>query len=380
MGKEVKEDRMDDDQNGFTGGSTRCAALLRGAVAAFIICAGCGPPDPVLQYSLETPPLILAPTGLAGVADGRGRFREIYCAVQEDHGDRFDHNRPCDETLHRLSGEPAATGKPVHLGGARIDMRILVVPGTMSECVKDILSPLPYARAHLEEHGYKTDLLMVGGRSSSTYNATQIRDYLLAMEAVPSEIIVLIGFSKGTTDALEAVANHPEAAQRVAAVVGFAGVVSGSPLADNLPGFQEELFKQFTLPACEEGDRGAVESLRRSTRVAWLAEHRLPDSVRYFSVAALAERENISAMARGSYDTLAMIDPRNDGQVIFFDAIIPGSTLLGYANADHWAIALPITRDMPTVSKTLISRNEFPREIFLEAIVRFVEEALLESP
>ena len=121
-----------------------------------------------------------------------------------------------------------------------------------------------------------------------------------------------------------------------------------------------------------------VESLSRKTRLAWLAEHTLPTSVQYYSLAAFAEREQISYMIQGGYDKLATIDPRNDSQMIFYDALIPGSTLLGYVNADHWAIAMPISRDMPLVAKTLIDRNNFPREVLLEAIVRFVEESLLE--
>ena len=41
---------------------------------------------------------------------------------------------------------------------------------------------------------------------------------------------MLIGYSKGTPDILEAVVNHPEAMHRVAAVVSFAGVVGGTPI------------------------------------------------------------------------------------------------------------------------------------------------------
>ena len=65
--------------------------------------------------------------------------------------------------------------------------------------------------------------------------------------------------------------------------------------------------------------------------------------------------------------------------MIFYDALIPGSTLLGYVNADHWAIAMPISREMPLVADTFIDRNAFPREVLLEAIVRFVEESMLEN-
>jgi hypothetical protein len=42
---------------------------------------------------------------------------------------------------------------------------------------------------------------------------------------------------------------------------------------------------------------------------------------------------------------LSQVDSRNDSQVIFYDQVIPGSVLLGYLNADHWAIAVPFNRD-----------------------------------
>lgn len=345
----------------------------------FLFLLSCGPPDTVLKYSLDTPPLILTPTDKVGIRDGRTRFREIYCAVREDHGDEFPDDLPCEKVLHRISGESEPTNKSVHLGQARLPLRVLVVPGTLAECLQDTLSPLPYARTHLEEHGYKTGLIMVGGRTSSTFNAAEIRDYLANLDSPPSERLVLIGYSKGTTDAMEAAVNHPEVAERVSAIVSFAGVVGGSPLADSLPGFQESLVKNMHIPTCPEGDQGMVESLRRTTRQAWLAEHTLPSNIQYFSLAAFAERDQISSMIQGAYDKLATIDPRNDSQVIFYDALIPQSTLLGYVNADHWAIAMPISRDMPMVAKTLIDRNNFPREVLLEAIIRFVEESLLEN-
>lgn len=370
---------MNPPKNSFTTATPGRLTRLLLSLAAFLPFAGCGPPEPVLEYSLNTPPLILAPAAAAGVVDGRGRFREIYCAVQQDHGSDFPHDRPCEEALHRLSGEPPGTGRPIHLGRARTDLRVLIVPGTFSECVQDIFTVLPYARSHIEEHGYKTGLIMVGGRSSTTHNARQIRDYLTALDPPASERIVLLGYSKGTADTLEAVVNHPEVAQRVAAVVSFAGIVSGTPLADSLSAAQNALFKHLNVPTCPEGDAGGLHSLRRETRLTWLAEHPLPRAVRYFSVTAFAEREQISSIIQSEYDTLAVIDPRNDSHAIFFDTVIPGSTLLGYAHADHWAIALPVTQDMPQVAKTLITRNEFPREVFFEAIVRFVEEALLEG-
>ena len=76
------------------------------------------------------------------------------------------------------------------------------------------------------------------------------------------------------------------------------------------------------------------------------------------------------------YKKLSQIDPRNDGQLIFYDQVIPGSVLLGYVNADHWAVAVPVNRSHAFIGSTFVDKNAFPREILLEAIVRFIEEDL----
>jgi hypothetical protein len=62
--------------------------------------------------------------------------------------------------------------------------------------------------------------------------------------------------------------------------------------------------------------------------------------------------------------------------VIYSDEIVPGSTLLGFVNADHWAVATPVNRSHQTLGNTLVTRNAYPREALLEAILRFVEEDL----
>jgi hypothetical protein len=72
------------------------------------------------------------------------------------------------------------------------------------------------------------------------------------------------------------------------------------------------------------------------------------------------------------------MDPRNDSQTLFTDQLIPGSVLLGYLNADHWAVALPLDQAHPLLAATFTNRNAFPRAPMLEAVMRTVEETLLE--
>jgi len=331
----------------------------------------------MLKYDRETPPTVLVPIGYAGISDERARFREIYCAVQQDHGSRLPDDRPCDQALHRLADEPDGMGKPVHLGPARLPLRLVIIPGLAEECVADFIRPLSDARPHLESLGFKTDFIMVGGLGGSAQNAFQIRQAAAGMALTPGERLVFIGYSKGATDVLEAMARYPELSSRTAAVVTLAGVVSGTPIADDVPEVLKKLADWVFEGKCPPGEGRAFESLSRKERLTWLAANRLPASVRYYSLAAFTDRENISLILRPSYDKLSLVDPLNDSQVVFHDALVPGGTVLGYLNADHWAVAMPFNREHPALAGVFITRNSFPREVLLEAIARFVEEALL---
>jgi hypothetical protein len=73
---------------------------------------------------------------------------------------------------------------------------------------------------------------------------------------------------------------------------------------------------------------------------------------------------------------LGQVDARNDGQLIFYDQVIPDSTLLGFVNADHWALAVPVAREHRFIGSTLVDQNDYPREALIEAVLRFIEEDL----
>ena len=65
--------------------------------------------------------------------------------------------------------------------------------------------------AHVRQFGYDQVALKVDALSSSDNNARQIRDAIVAMEPESDEAnIVLIGFSKGAPDILQALVSYPE--------------------------------------------------------------------------------------------------------------------------------------------------------------------------
>jgi hypothetical protein len=342
--------------------------------AVCLMLAACA--APLVPYSTNTPPLVLAPAARAGVIDKRGRFREIYCAILEARPGLPDHRR-CEEALTRVGEEPAGTAQPVELGPSRRHLVAAVVLGLGFDCIEEWLEPIGSVAEHVRRYGYDQVLVKVDALSSTENNARQIRDAVLAMppESGPARL-VLIGYSKGAPDILDALVTFPEIRDRVAAVVSAAGAVGGSPLANDAAEYHANLLRHFPGAVCNAADGTAVASLRPAARRAWLAANPLPADVRYYSLVTFPEPQRISAVLKSSYRKLARVDSRNDGQLIFYDQVIPGSHLLAYVNADHWSLAVPIARSHSTVGALFVTQNAYPREALLEALLRFVEEDL----
>jgi len=332
----------------------------------------------LLLYGCATrPPVALNVDIPAGVQDGRARFDDIFCAVLKEHGPNLPDYRPCEQALSHTAPPPAMLGRLVDLGASRRHLLADIVPGIGYDCIEDWLDAAGSAAAHLRTQGYEMHVMKVDALSGSATNARLIRDAIMAMpeEAGPPRL-VLIGYSKGAPDILEAVVNYPEIRPRIAAVVSAAGAVGGSLLAEDAKESQADMMVHFPGATCNAGDEDAVRSLRPDVRRKWLTEHPLPSDVRYYSLATLPDPERISRILSRSYKKLSKVDARNDSQVIYSDELIPGSTLLGFINADHWAIALPINRTHPFVGSVFVSRNDYPREALLEALLRYVEEDL----
>ncbi|GAB6036224.1 hypothetical protein JCM15519_07830 [Fundidesulfovibrio butyratiphilus] len=334
------------------------------------------PADELIQTAV---PAVIVPASRADIADGRGRFREIYQAVQKDHGAALPFDRSPDKALWRLAEEPQSPGRPVNLADGAGNFRVALVPGFLAECAAEWSKVFEDARANLEKRGFATESIRTGGRLSCEKNAEIIRNAVMAMPE--GQRVILVGHSKGAPDCLTALALYPELETRVVALIGVAGAVAGSPLADVLPQALLDFASHAKLHGCPktEAPCEALQSLRRSERLRWAAAHPAPKGVRLYSLAAVATPVNTSLALKPFAGVLSETDPLNDGMVMAADSLMPGSTLLGYANADHLAVAMPFGKSTPVLTATLINKNDFPRAVLLEAMVRFVVEDLTKT-
>jgi len=333
-------------------------------------------PSSLLPYELDVPMQVLTVPGTPSAIDGRGRYRELFCA--ELAMDPAFSEDSCDDYLHKLVDEPPGTGLEP---GSVTDLafKVVVVPGLFSDCVESIATPFETSDQALALVGTEKEYLGISGRSGADANARVIANYLSELELAPGQRLVLVGHSKGAVDILHFLVSFPELAQRVSAVLSVTGAINGSPRADDAYEDYREWLADVDLLTCDAGDGLAMDHLTRRYRMTWLANNSLPENVRYYSLTAFVNQDDVGLNSMRGYRALALIDPRNDGQLLFYDQVIPGSTILATMNTNHWAAAIPMSETHPVLANTIVTNNRFPRDAMLTAALRFIYGDLLEG-
>lgn len=198
-----------------------------------VVFAGCA--TPLLEITEQDIGVVLQPISRSNIVDERATFRQLYCAVNEDHGMELPDYRKCDEALHRLRDEDPEPDDTVELV-FRNKLRTYVIPGIFGECLIDQVSPFSYAIEHMKSHNVQIDVVPgIRGRASSLHNAQIIHDFFDKIRKSEKEKLLVIAYSKGATDMLwylghdQFVSSH----SKIDALISVAGVVNGTPLADD---------------------------------------------------------------------------------------------------------------------------------------------------
>ena len=222
-----------------------------------------------------------------------------------------------------------------------------------------------------------------------------------AAEAQPPEDVFLLGYSKGTADALTLLVRHPELKDRVKALVCWCGAVGGSFLADDV----YDAIKDVDVPLGPASDtlgsvlkallpvaqldhladrldewdlKTAVRDLTTAERCRFLDEHAEElDAldVPIFNVAAVAGPLEVPYFQlQGSVD-IARRAGDNDMQLTVEQACmtIPMATDLAVLHAHHWDVSY----DPFPVHLRLGAANldhPFPREAAATAIFPLLAE------
>jgi hypothetical protein len=368
-------------------GLSRLACML----AAVLSVATCAPAT-LLTYRPDDPPTVTLPLAFAGVRDERVAFAALF---EEEF--RAAGARSPDEVSRWLHG--VANRAAVH-PDAFLAMRasyaaragstsVLLVPGLFGDCVSaqsvpfgdGVLrtvesSPIEAYRQYADLGLLAVRMVPLPGRASSEANGQQLADAIRTEAARPGvQRIVLVAYSKGLADALQALdllQRKGAGPEKVAALVSVAGAVMGTPLADYFLDPYDSLSPWVKPFDCTDSQGGDLASVTRRERVSWLAAHPPQASLAYYSIVAHAPPEQMAPPLRASAAWLGTVNPRNDGQLVASDAILPGSTLLAEARSDHWDVALPRNRDPNPWMRALTSGRNFPREALFRATLIWV--------
>jgi pimeloyl-ACP methyl ester carboxylesterase len=346
-------------------------------LAAALVLGGCATaPQPA--EVLTAPMQVQSIAGAPRVLDGRAAFRAAFCSMLRAEGVVPPGDLTCDRWLWRLSDEPAGDADRVILPANPERLEVVLVTGAFSECVGESSRPFSAGAARLQAAGATVRTIVVGGRSGTHHNARQIADALSTSQIDDERKVILIGYSKGGLDILRFLVDFPDLAERVDAVVGVASPVFGTPLADLAEPAYAALVAKMPYDKCPPGDGEVIASLTPDAATQWLYANPLPADVRFYSLAAFTTREHVARALAPFWKHLGGTDVRNDGQVVATDAVIPGSTILGYANADHWGVAQTIETEHPV----LAARQDpalFPLEQLFVAMVAFIADDLAQD-
>lgn len=213
----------------------------------------------------------------------------------------------------------------------------------------------------------------MAGRGTAAENGGRVAQALAALPR-DGRPVVVVAYSKGVVDVLEALVRHPEIRDVPSAMIAVAGAHNGSHLAAQRGDFYESMIATLPMRGCERGTGEEVRELAPDRRLAWWRAHAVDVRLPVFALVGLPRPGSVAPFLAAGHAAIGRVDPLNDGNIVWQDALVQGGTLLGFVDADHWSIVTPVERIVqpaePGTSRLV------PRARLLEAALDVVMRSL----
>lgn len=353
------------------------------AVFVLLVLSSCGPSGPRNSFP---PASVLLPLHVANDTSLTTIFYDRFCQ-KLNASDKNDQVHKCRQLLNPVASltKPASNSRNSLNTVLKTSLlTVVIVPGYLGECVAEEVTPFKFSAEAIGNRYSGIRFILangIRGRASSTHNAQQLAETIDQLSLRKNEKLIILAYSKGVTDTLHFLASHNKQSEnKIDAFISIAGVVNGTGIGDTKD-FLLKWLAQLPNDKCPIQDDDGIDSISFAKQFDWLSRHRelFGEKFAMYSLLNSSPAANTSVAFKKFWIYLDKYWGQNDGQVNLVNQVLPNSKILGHANADHWAIALPF-RHQKNESLSLVNRlvaqlatkNQYPREALLEAILEIV--------
>jgi hypothetical protein len=330
---------------------------------------------PKITYPL--PPVAFLPINSEGIRDASNGFEATFCSVFKEFQAQEEY--PCEHFIRDSSPNQKPQPSLFADDASLSRYRVILVSGFLSGCLRGTqYNVFGDADKYLLQHHVTLERIPIEGMESVEADSRQIIDYLnVSTKQGDDRPLILVGYSKGAADLEAAIIRiknetHPALWSRIAALITVAGMIGGSRVYDQLdhPEDVSTLLSHFPFFDCPPGKRDFRSLSRQERQKFLLANWSELAEVPTYSLTTISTPDQTSRVLKPFWDLLTVYGIDEDSQMAQPEQIGPKAVYLGVAQADHWAVALPLEDD-PAL-RTLVNRNHFPRAALIEALLRFV--------
>jgi hypothetical protein len=209
----------------------------------------------------------------------------------------------------------------------------LMVPGFLGQHIPTYLDE---NMQRMHDLGLDARMAQVDTGAGVETNAAELRDEIEHMSAEDHRQVVLEGQSKGGVDISAALAEYPELAEHVRAVVSMQAPYGGTPLADGVEGNPvTKALAEGALGNLFGGDPQSLRDLTYQGRQDFVGAHPYP-AAEVPTVSLATSTTSQTSILTPTQDYMRNhLGLENDGMVPTADEIIPGSDVVHLDNMDH---------------------------------------------